>query len=65
MLILELYAAFRRLMYGEAISQEDLDGIGELHALSGVRKFPVRIKCALLGWNSLDDAIGEYAKADK
>ncbi len=61
---LELYAAFRRLMQGEDLSEEELDGMGELGALAGVRKFPVRIKCALLGWNSLDDAIEEYAKAN-
>ncbi|HBZ01061.1 MAG TPA: iron-sulfur cluster assembly scaffold protein, partial [candidate division Zixibacteria bacterium] len=30
---------------------------GDLEALSGVRKFPVRIKCALLSWTTLIDAI--------
>ena len=32
--------------------------LGELRALAGVSKFPVRIKCALLPWNALTDAIG-------
>src|SRR5881396_1608263 len=31
--------------------------LGELRALAGVSKFPVRIKCALLPWNALTDAI--------
>ena len=31
--------------------------IGDLDALEGVKKFPVRIKCALLSWVTLADAI--------
>ena len=30
----------------------DLDKLGELAALQGVVKFPVRIKCATLWWNA-------------
>ncbi len=29
----------------------------ELEALQGVKKYPVRIKCALLPWNTLSQAI--------
>jgi nitrogen fixation NifU-like protein len=32
--------------------------LGDLEALQGVRKYPVRIKCASLGWNVLLDALG-------
>jgi len=35
---------------------------GDLEALSGVRKFPVRIKCALLGWTTLEEAINLWKK---
>src|SRR6266699_3796813 len=31
--------------------------LGELRALAGVSRFPVRIKCALLPWNALTDAV--------
>jgi nitrogen fixation NifU-like protein len=31
--------------------------LGDLRALAGVSKFPVRIKCALLPWNALTDAV--------
>ncbi|MEC8998915.1 MAG: SUF system NifU family Fe-S cluster assembly protein [Actinomycetota bacterium] len=34
-------------------------GLGDLEALRGVVKFPVRIKCATLGWNTLDQAIAQ------
>ena len=33
--------------------------LGDLEALQGVRKYPVRIKCASLGWNVLLDALGQ------
>jgi len=46
---------FKRVMHGEeAPSEVDL---GDLEALTGVRKFPVRIKCALLPWVTLLDAM--------
>jgi nitrogen fixation protein NifU and related proteins len=33
--------------------------LGDLEALSGVQKFPVRIKCATLAWNTLTQAIDD------
>ncbi len=33
--------------------------LGDLEALKGVVKFPVRIKCATLGWNTLVQALDE------
>jgi nitrogen fixation NifU-like protein len=35
------------------------EGLGELAALQGVVKFPVRIKCATLSWNTLSQALDE------
>ena len=35
----------------------DQEFMGELSALISVRHFPVRIKCALLAWSALEDAI--------
>ncbi len=39
----------------------DLD-LGDLEALQGVKKFPVRVKCALLPWVTLLDAILAHAE---
>ncbi|HLX87668.1 MAG TPA: SUF system NifU family Fe-S cluster assembly protein [Acidimicrobiales bacterium] len=39
----------------------DLAELGELAALQGVVKFPVRIKCATLGWNTLAQGLEEVA----
>jgi nitrogen fixation NifU-like protein len=45
--------------------QAELEGVrlGDLEALQGVVKFPVRIKCATLAWNTLQQALDE-ADAD-
>jgi len=45
----------KSMLKGEEISKE-ID-LGDLEALRGVRKFPVRIKCALLSWTTLIDAV--------
>lgn len=37
----------------------DVRALGELAALQGVVKFPVRIKCAVLAWNTLSQALDE------
>jgi nitrogen fixation NifU-like protein len=37
----------------------DIDALGELAALQGVVKFPVRIKCATLSWNTLSQGLDE------
>ena len=44
---------------------EELEGVrlGDLEALQGVVKFPVRIKCATLGWNTLQQGLDEAAAA--
>ena len=41
----------------------DLDKLGELAALQGVVKFPVRIKCATLSWNALAQGLDEVEAA--
>lgn len=48
---------FAEMMHGdeEAAKAKEL---GNARALSGVAKFPVRIKCALLGWEALGEALG-------
>jgi nitrogen fixation protein NifU and related proteins len=44
----------------------ELEGVrlGDLEALQGVVKFPVRIKCATLAWNALQQGLEEIATAD-
>ena len=50
----------RRLTQGKELSGAELKALGDLEALQGVRKSPVRIKCVLLAWSILEEGIEEY-----
>ena len=45
---------------GENGIEEDADGLGDLLALQVVRRYPVRIKCALLPLTALEEGIKAY-----
>ena len=45
----------------EAVLPDPGVALGDLEALRGVVKFPVRIKCATLSWNTLAQALDEAA----
>jgi nitrogen fixation NifU-like protein len=53
---LALAEAMRELMHGHPPAAVDL---GDLAALEGVSRFPVRVKCALLPWAALRDALAQ------
>ena len=68
----ELTAVFKSMMSihehdiggdgSEAEAEPDITSelpLGDLEALRGVVKFPVRIKCATLSWNTLTQALEE------
>ena len=43
----------------DSLKPADDIALGDLEALQGVVKFPVRIKCAVLAWNTLAQALDE------
>lgn len=51
----ELSAQVRTMLVGSEV--ESPRSLGDLTALSGVRRFPARIKCALLPWRTLEAAL--------
>ena len=60
----DLAADFRAMMAGDVGPDED--EFGELVALKGVVKYPIRIKCAVLAWDVFQEAVrgsGEAAAA--
>jgi nitrogen fixation NifU-like protein len=70
-----LLSAFKSMMSiddGQTIDgSDDEDGdaepgvkMGDLEALQGVVKYPVRIKCATLAWNTLAQGLDEADKGD-
>jgi nitrogen fixation protein NifU and related proteins len=58
---LELAVDFRGMMAGEV--EPDEDRFGDLVALKGVVKYPIRIKCALLAWDVLQEALSGAGEA--
>ena len=52
---------FRAMMEGKV--EPDEDSFGDLAALKGVVKYPVRIKCAVLAWDTLQEALGDTGAA--
>ena len=46
---------------GEEMSDDEL---GDLVALKGVRKYPLRIKCCTMAWHALGAAIGQLENKD-
>ena len=52
---------FRGMMEGRV--DPDEDQFGDLMALKGVVRYPVRIKCAVLAWDVLEDALRESGPA--
>jgi nitrogen fixation protein NifU and related proteins len=53
---LELARRFTAMMHGDPEAARDRQ-MGDLRSLAGVAKFPVRVKCALLGWNALEEGL--------
>ena len=64
--VLKLVRRFKGMMSipdanGDTIEPDSSVKLGDLEALQGVVKFPVRIKCAILGWNTLLEALEQTA----
>jgi nitrogen fixation NifU-like protein len=50
-----LIESFKRMMTDP--DSEPPEELGDLEALQGVAKFPVRVKCATLAWHALEDGL--------
>ncbi|MDX1493229.1 MAG: SUF system NifU family Fe-S cluster assembly protein [Longimicrobiales bacterium] len=54
---------FTDMMHGDEDAAKD-KSLGDLRALQGVSKFPVRIKCALLGFDALQEALKKEVQGE-
>ena len=52
-----LFEKFHAMVTSDANSSDDLDALGKLAVFAGVREFPMRVKCATLGWHTLNQAL--------
>ena len=50
---------FTEMMHGDEAAAKD-KSLGDLRALQGVSKFPVRVKCALIGFDALQEALKKH-----
>jgi nitrogen fixation NifU-like protein len=57
----EQFAKFRALVTGEGTppTATEVEALGEIAALEGVREFPMRVKCATLAWHTLRAALDQ------
>lgn len=56
---MEMLRVFRDLVTGEG--DDSLSILGDLRMMRGVRKFPQRVKCAMLAWRALEEALQQNA----
>lgn len=57
----DLFERFHRMV--TTPSDREVEDLGKLSALGGVREFPVRVKCASLAWHTLKAALDKQEKA--
>lgn len=55
------YGRVLDVLQGRAEADPETDG--DVAAFAGVRRFPARVKCALLGWAAMRDAVSRAAAA--
>lgn len=58
---LRLCDIFMRMIRGEA-TEEEIDSLEEASTLRDVAHMPARVKCALLGWRTLSEALEQSEK---
>ena len=65
--VLEIFDRFHRLLTGPSAVDGDPGPLGKLAVFSGVREYPIRVKCATLPWHTLRSALrgdGVVAKTE-
>jgi nitrogen fixation NifU-like protein len=57
--VMEMLRAFHNLVTGD--KNETPKTLGDLRVMSGVRRFPQRVKCAMLAWRAVEQAFEQGA----
>jgi nitrogen fixation NifU-like protein len=58
--VMEMLRAFHDLVTEET-NEAPKKTLGDLRAMQGVRKFPQRVKCAMLAWRAVEQALEQGA----
>ncbi len=59
---LDLFETFHQMTTGKS-EDINLEAVGKLAVLAGVRDYPARVKCATLAWHTLDAALKNQQQA--
>jgi len=61
--IQELFEKVHNMLTAPLQVEVDTNGLGKLAVFSGVREFPVRVKCATLAWHTLNASLQGKSEA--
>ena len=59
----KMASVFRGIVTGENRDEAAEDAMGELQLLVGVQQFPARVKCAMLAWRAMEQAVTGQGEA--
>jgi nitrogen fixation NifU-like protein len=57
-----LFHRFHQLLTGDTDTAPDVEALGKLAVFSGVKEFPIRVKCATLAWHTVNAALNHQEK---
>ena len=57
-----LFAGFHEMVTSNPRASTGGEGLGKLSVFSGVREFPMRVKCATLAWHAMTEALRDTGK---
>ena len=58
-----LFDGFRKMVTSDPQSSVGSDELGKLSVFSGVREFPMRVKCATLAWHAMSEALRDTGES--
>ena len=63
--LLDVYQSIVAMMQDDSHDSNQIESLGDANALYGVRKSPIRIKCALLSWSTMKEGIEKFQMDNK
>ena len=54
---LKLASTFMGMIKGEDVSETDIEELDEAASLQNISKMPARVKCAVLGWHTMEEML--------
>ena len=62
---IKLAGTFMGMIKGEITDEESLEALDEAAALQDVSHMPARVKCAVLGWHTMQEILNNPEKSEK